>query len=104
MIDIFDWVKDIEETYRFLIDNANNELSKEIRDFESEKKKILEVSLNSKQSIIDNALSTLLEECNNGTEIYSERFLEAISKIKDRFEVLNKKLIESITKELGIDF
>lgn len=103
-MEIFDWVQDIEETYKFLIEKAKEENLADIQKFKAQEEKLIDVKIKKKQNFVDSNLKLLLEEVNIGMEKLKVFFNQSIENIQVKYEENRLKIINSIIKQLGFEF
>jgi len=103
-MEIFDWVQDIEETYKFLIEKAKEEHLVDIQKFKAQEEKLIDVKIKKKQNFVDSNLKLLLEEVNIGMEKLKVFFNQSIENIQVKYDENRLKIINSIIKQLGFEF
>lgn len=103
-MDIFDWVQDIEETYKFLIEKAKEENLADIQKFKAQEEKLIDFKIKKKRNFVDSNLKLLLEEVNNGMEKLTVFYNQSIENIQVKYEENRLKIINSIIKKLGFEF
>lgn len=103
-MEIFDWVQDIEETYKFLIEKAKEENLEDIQKFKAQEEKLIDIKIKKKQNFVDSNLKLLLEEVNIGMEKLKVFFNQSIENIQVKYEENRLKIINSIIKQLGFEF
>jgi phosphoribosylanthranilate isomerase len=103
-MDIFDWVQDIEETYKFLIEKAKEENLADIQKFKAQEEKLIDFKIKKKRNFVDSNLKLLLEEVNNGMEKLTVFYNQSIENIQVKYEENRLKIINSIIKQLGFEF
>ena len=104
MTDIFDWVKDIEETYTFLIEDTKKVRLTDLEGFQEQQGMIFKNSIKKKQQIIDSTLDDLTEEFNRGMDLFENQFKETINQIKIQYQKNKNKIINLIINQLGLEF
>lgn len=103
-MEIFDWVHDIEETYKFLIERAKEENLENIQKFKTHQEKLLDAKIKKKRKFVDSNLKLLLKEVTNGVEKLNVFYNQSIENIQTRYEDNRLKIINSIIKQLGFVF
>lgn len=104
MINIFDWVKDIEETYKFLTEKAKDDSLIEIRNYKKQQEMVLEELFDKKQEFVNLSLKTLSKEFYNEIKMFHIHFNQAINNIEEKYQKNKKKVMNLILKQLGLDF
>lgn len=103
-MEIFDWVHDIEETYKFLIERAKEENLENIQKFKTYQEKLIDVKIKKKQKFVDSNLKRLLKEVTSGVEKLNVFYHQSIDNIQAKYEDNRLKIINSIIKQLGFEF
>jgi F0F1-type ATP synthase membrane subunit b/b' len=103
-MDIFDWVKDIEETYKYLIEKAKDESLKVTQDYKVQQEKELENTIKTKQRLIDSTLATLSEEVHDEVKQFDEQIIGALKNIEKTFKRKRKTFVKEILKKIELEF
>jgi len=104
MTDIFEYVEDIEETYSFLIKDAEKENQRDIEKFKQELEDQMGDMIKSKQEFLSlrtRVLSKIIEKKLNTFEMKTNKVLEDI---QNEIEEQRNTIITSFLKKLGLDF
>lgn len=104
MNDVLDWVKDIEETYKYLVEKAEDENQEEIKKYRSEQEEELNEIILKKQKIINDALNTSSIEVRNSMRMFRRLIDNALNAIEQDFINQREDLINTILTHLGFDF
>lgn len=104
MVDIFDWVKDIEETYKFLIDKAKEQNQVDIEEYKKEQEEIMEDIIKDKQELITYAMNTLSGEIKAEVKNYRTKFRNALKQIENDYQNHKEELIKVIIEKMGLEF
>ena len=104
MTDIFDWVKDIEETYKYLIEDTKKVRLTDLESFQEQQGMIFKNIIKKKQQIIDNTLDDLTKEFNRGMDLFENQFKETINQIRIQYQKNKNKIINLIINQLGLEF
>ena len=104
MIDIFDWVKDLEETYKYLIEDTKKVRLTDLESFQEQQGMIFKNTIKKKQKIIDNTLDDLTKEINRGMDLFENQFKETINQIRIQYQKNKNKIINLIINQLGLEF
>ncbi len=103
-MEIFDWVHDIEETYKFLIEKAKEENLENIQKFKTHQEKLIDIKIKKKRNFVDSNLKLLLKEVTSGVEKLNVFYNQSIENIQTKYEDNRLKIINSIIKQLGFEF
>ncbi len=103
-MEIFDWVKDIEETYKYLIDNAKAENIKEIQRFRTQQEKLMDTIIKRKQELINSMLTKVSEDVHDGIKMFNSQFIKELNNLEEQFNKDKKKIIKIIIEKLGLEF
>jgi hypothetical protein len=103
-MDVFENLKDIENIYEDLINNAKDLNLNDIEEFRKDQIKEFESLIAIKNELVNQALGNLTLEVNNKTIKFEERLKDAISKIELDFINSITKLQKVIIEKAGIDF
>jgi len=103
-MELFKWLKEIEQVYEELIENAKKESLVQIQLLEEQQKKDLEILLKEKKGFVNSTLTDLSNEVNNYLDNLKIKNSEIIKKIELNYKKNKDKLIQSIKEKLGYDF
>jgi len=103
-MDIFKWVKDIEQLYEDLIETTKKENFVEIQNLRNQKENQLDKTLAEKQKFMSSALKILSEEINNEIKILEQNLDVAIKNVEIDFQKKRASLEKSIIEKFGFDF
>jgi F0F1-type ATP synthase membrane subunit b/b' len=101
---IFDYVEDIEQTYKFLISKAKERNEEQIKAIRTDEEEKMNNTLQKKNEYIDYVLNDISNKIDGEIEIFQEKLEDILNVIKKSFESNNKELIQNIIEELGFDF
>ncbi|TFF87781.1 MAG: hypothetical protein EU549_04145 [Promethearchaeota archaeon] len=101
---IFDYVEDIEETYKFLINKAKERNEKQIKSIRTDEEEKMNKTLQKKKEYVDYVLNDISNKIDGEIEIFQEKLEDILNAIEKSFESNKKELIQKIIKELGFDF
>ncbi|MFX1322839.1 MAG: hypothetical protein ACFFAQ_14475 [Promethearchaeota archaeon] len=103
-MELFKWLKEIEQVYQELIENAKKESLVQIQLLEEQQKKDLEILLKEKKGFVNSTLTDLSNEVKNYLDNLKIKNSEIIKKIELNYKKNKDKLIQSIKEKLGYDF
>lgn len=103
-MDIFKWIKDVENVYEELINSAKNVNLNDIEQFREIQRKEFEDYLRKKNDLVNNALITLSKDVDSETKIFRDKMDTAIKKIEKQFQNSIQNLNKLIISEAGLDF
>lgn len=103
-MDLFGWIRDIQNIYDNLINNAKNINLNQIEDFREEQDKKFETFLNKINVLVKTALGNLAVDIDAKTNVFEKDLNHAIKKIDVEFKKNMPKLEKLIIKEVGLDF
>lgn len=103
-MEIFKWANEIEKVYDDLIKNARDESLAEIKTLRNNQEKMMESTLNQKQTIVNLALKELSEKVEKEITSFKNDLNQKIRTIEDQFQKSKDNIIKSITKKLGFEF
>ena len=103
-MDLFKWVKDLEDLYENLLEKTKNENLEEIQNFKEKRQKIIDNSIANKQKFVSMALKTLSDDINNEIQKLRQDLDKVINKIVTEFLKDRKNLEKSVIEKLGFDF
>ena len=103
-MELFKWLKEIEQVYEELIENAKKESLDQIQLLEEQQKRNLEILLKEKKEFVNSTLTDLSNEVKNSLDNLKIKNSEIIKKIELNYKKNKNKLIQSIIEKLGYDF
>jgi len=103
-MDIFKWIKDIEQVYDDLINNAKDVNLNDIEQFREEQRKEFENFLSKKNELVNFALIKLSKDVDSEIKIFTDDMDKAIKKIEKEFQKNIQNLQNLIITEAGLDF
>jgi predicted DNA-binding transcriptional regulator len=103
-MDVFEWVKDIEELYENLINNAKDINLKDIEEFREQQRTQFESFLEKKNELVNNALISLTTSGDTQIKEFEAQIDKAIEKIEVQFQEEISNLHKLIIDEMGLDF
>lgn len=103
-MDIFKWIKDIENVYEELINSAKNVNLNDIEQFREIQRNEFEDYLRKKNDLVNNALITLSKDVGSETKIFRDKMDIAIKKIEKQFQNSIQNLNKLIISEARLDF
>ncbi|MHA2037234.1 MAG: hypothetical protein ACW98X_12415 [Promethearchaeota archaeon] len=103
-MDVFEWVKDIEDLYENLINNAKDINLKDIEEFREQQRKQFESFVEKKNELVNNALITLATSGDTQIKEFEDQIDKAIKKIEVQFQEEISNLHKLIIVEMGLDF
>lgn len=100
--ELFDWVNDIEKIYQKLIADAKETNIEEMRKFEGDQDKAIQLLVQKRKNIIEN----FLQKLDSSIEDRKKEFRKEIEKIIGNYTTIFKENKESLAKnvidELGL--
>jgi hypothetical protein len=103
-MNIFEWIKDIEQVYDDLINNAKEINLNDIEKFREEQRIEFEKFLDKKNELVNNALINLSKDVDSQIKVFRETMDKAINKIEKKFKKNIQNLQKLIITETGLDF
>jgi len=103
-MDLFENLKDIENIYEDLINNAKNLNLKEIEKFRGNEQKTFERFIFEKNKLVNEVLATLAKEVKIKINNFENNLDGAIKKIELQFQKSIENLQKLIIEESGLDF
>lgn len=103
-MEIFKWVKDIEQLYEDLIDKTKEENFAESQNLKNQQENLIEKTLAENQKFMSLALKRLSEEVDNEIKILEQNLDVAIKNIEINYQKNRKNLDKLIIEKLGFDF
>ncbi len=103
-MDIFKWIKDIENVYDELINNAKTVNLNDIEEFRESQRKKFEDYVKKKNELVKNALTTLSQDVDSEINVFNKKIDKAIKNIENEFQKSVQGLNKLIIAEAGLDF
>jgi len=103
-MDLFENLKDIENVYEDLINNAKNLNLKEIEKFRDNEQKTFEKFIFEKNELVNEVLATLAKEVKTKINNFENKLDGAIKKIELQFQKSIENLQKLIIEEVGLNF
>lgn len=103
-MDLFEWIKDVDNLYENLINNAKDINLKDIEDFRDQQRKKFEVFLEKKNDLVNNCLIKLALDSDAETKVFEDQMDVVIKKIEVNFQKEVENLHKLIIDEIGLDF
>ncbi|MFX1409365.1 MAG: hypothetical protein ACFFA6_03370 [Promethearchaeota archaeon] len=103
-MELFKWLKEIEQVYEELIENARKDSIDQIQFLEKQQERDLKKLLKEKKSFVNSTLSDLSNEVKDYLDNLKTKNSELIKKLELNYNKNKKKLIQSIIEKLGYDF
>lgn len=103
-MDVFKWIKDIEDVYEDLINKAKDVNLKDIEDFRELQRKTFENFLSKKNELVNNAFFKLTSDVDSEIKMFRDKMNTAIKKIEHEFENNIQNLQKLIITEAELDF
>lgn len=103
-MDLFEWIRDIQNIYDDLVNNAKNINLKQIEEFREEQDKKFETFLNKINVLVKTALGNLAVDIDVKTNIFEKDQNHAIKNIEVEFKKKMPHLEKLIINEVGLDF
>ncbi|MBN1215935.1 MAG: hypothetical protein JXA99_10915 [Candidatus Lokiarchaeota archaeon] len=103
-MDIFSWIKDIEETYESLINKTDVEIENEIKELEIQEQNKMEAILNQKNKFLNDISERLKKDIHTEVLNFDQKMNQEIEKMNQEFSNNKNKIIKEILTELGFDF
>ncbi|MFW9971677.1 MAG: hypothetical protein ACFFDF_15890 [Candidatus Odinarchaeota archaeon] len=101
---IFEWVEEIEEIYKNLIDKAKNTNLTELENLRSDEEKNMEKKIETNHEIVNSALKAQLQKLDNENSFIMEKIKDFKKKMENQYKNSKKELFELLIKEIGFDF
>ena len=103
-MEIFNWVKEIEDIYENLIDKSKKENLAEINDLRSIQEKFLDEKIKEKQEFVKSASNANAKDIDDANNLLKEDLKNILKKIEVNYQEKKEKLIQLIIEKLGFDF
>jgi molecular chaperone GrpE (heat shock protein) len=100
----FEWVEDIEETYKYLIEKANEENLRDLQAYKDQQDKKMKYIIMKKREFVNLANKNFLEKVHNGMKKFDAEFIQAIKNIEEKYQENKENIIKLIIGKLGIEF
>jgi len=104
MMDLFEWIRDIQDVYDDLVNNARDINLKQIEAFREEQDKKFEEFLNKINVLVKTALGNLAVDIDKKTNVFEKNLNSAIKNIEDEFQKNVPNLEKLIIDKVGLDF
>lgn len=104
MMDLFEWIRDIQKVYEDLVNNAKNINLKEIEEYREEQDKKFETFLTKINVLVKTALGNLAVDIDDKTNTFEKNQNHAIKNIEVEFQKNIGNLEKLIIEEAGLDF
>ncbi|MFW9820871.1 MAG: hypothetical protein ACFFE5_14785 [Candidatus Thorarchaeota archaeon] len=101
---IFEWVEEIENIYKDLIDNAKKENLAELENLRSEQEKNMEEKIKLNHKIVDSALNSLIKKLDEKDVYIKEKIKEFQTKMEEHYQNSKEELFNLLIKGIGFDF
>lgn len=101
---IFEWVEEIENIYKDLIDKAKKENLTELENLRSEREKNMEEKIETNHKIVNSALNSLIKELDNKNTFIAEKVKEFKTKMEEQYQNSKDELFNLLIKDIGFDF
>lgn len=103
-MDLFKWLKEIEQLYENLSENAKKESLDQLQLLETEEKRNLEELIKKKKEYVNFVRNNLSEEVKDYIMNFEKKNNEIIKNIQLNYKKSKSKLTQTIIEELGYDF
>ena len=103
-MEIFKWMKEIEEVYIELIEKAKKENLDDIEKLKNDQDNHVEKILLTKQELINSALKSLSEELEQKENDFKKKISQILKKNEINYEENKIQLISSVIKQLELEF
>jgi len=101
---IFNWVKDIEETYDELIEKAQNENKSELNKLKEQEETNLKETLDEKGNFIERVLNELKQDLNFRISNFKQKIDKEIEKTEKDYKNNQDQIIKQVLSDIGVDF
>ena len=103
-MEIFNWVKEIEDLYKELIEKTQNENLTEIQNLKNKNDELIDKTLMEKQKFVSLWLKNLSDTVNDEIKKLNLKLVDVFKEIELNFQKRCKNLEESIIEKLGFNF
>jgi len=103
-MDLFEWIRDIQNIYEELVNNAKNINLKEIEEYREEQDKKFETFLSKINVLVKTALGNLAVDIDGKANTFEKNLNHAIKNIEVEFQKNIGNLEKLIIEEVGLDF
>jgi len=103
-MEIFKWVKDVEQVYDNLMEKTKKENLTELLNLKKKQENLIEETLAEKQKFVSLALKSLSEEVNNEIKILEQNLDVATKNIEINYQKNRQNLVKSIIEKLRFNF
>ena len=104
MMDLFEWIRDIQKVYEDLVNKAKNINLKEIEEYREEQDKRFETFLTKINVLVKTALGNLAVDLDDKTNTFEKNLNFTIKNIEVEFQKNIENLEKLIIEETGLDF
>ena len=104
MMDLFEWIRDIQKVYEDLVNMAKNINLKEIEEYREEQDKRFETFLTKINVLVKTALGNLAVDLDDKTNTFEKNLNFTIKNIEVEFQKNIENLEKLIIEETGLDF
>ncbi|MFW9821679.1 MAG: hypothetical protein ACFFE4_02010 [Candidatus Thorarchaeota archaeon] len=101
---IFDWVEEIENIYKNLIDKSKEENLTELENLRSEQEKYMEEKIDTNHKIVNSALNSLIKKLDDKNTFITEKLKEFKTKMAEQYLNSKEELFKLLIKDIGFDF
>ncbi|MFX1239461.1 MAG: hypothetical protein ACFFAS_19615 [Promethearchaeota archaeon] len=103
-MDIFSWVKEIEEVYQNLVENAKRDNLEKLREYTNQQEELLKKIHKKNNEYIESTISSLSEDLKKGARIFNNQINDVFKEIKNRYQKQKKEIMKKIMDKFGFDF
>ena len=103
-MDIFSWIKDIEETYESLINKTDIEIQNEIKELEIQEQNKTKLTLAKKQKFLDDISKKFKEDIEIEVLNFNQKMNQEIGKLNQNYNENKNRIFKEILIELGFNF
>jgi len=101
---IFNWVKDLENIYAKLIEEAKNDNLKEIEELKAENEKFINETLQRQQQFVNHILKSTSEDVTKKVNEFQEKLKTILQNFELYYNQNKKSITSEIISKLGLDF
>jgi len=101
---IFNWVKDIEETYDELIEKAQKENKSELNNLKEQEETNLKQTLDKKRNFIERVLNELKQDIDFRISNFKQKINKEIEKTEKDYKSIQDQIIKQVLSDIGVDF
>ncbi|MFX1278768.1 MAG: hypothetical protein ACFFA3_05075 [Promethearchaeota archaeon] len=103
-MEIFEWVKEIENIYKDLIDKAKSLNLTELEDLRIEQEKYMENRIENNNKIVESALNSQLKILSDENSFIAKKIEDFKNKMDNQYQSSKKALFKLLIKDIGFDF